>query len=62
MKVFRDDNGHDEVVRWDYDTLAVILLVFFYGEMGGIEKEVAWRSCDEISVLGWDVKGGYEFD
>ena len=30
--------------------------------MGGIEKEVAWRSCNEISVLGWNVKGGYEFD
>ena len=28
--------------------------------MGGIDKEVAWHSCDEISILGWDVKGGYK--
>ena len=38
MKVFRDDNGHDGVVRWDYDTLAVIFTRFLLRRNGWDRK------------------------
>ena len=42
MKLFCDDNGHDEGIMTDW-------LVFFYGEMGELDEEMVWRSCDDVS-------------
>ena len=42
MKLFWDDNGHDNKIMTDQ-------LVFFYGEMGELDEEMAWWSCDDVS-------------
>ena len=42
MKLFCDDNGHDDGIMTDW-------LVFFNREMGELDEEMEWRSCDDVS-------------
>ena len=42
MKVFHDDNGHDDRIMTDW-------LVFFNRDMGELDEEMGWRSCDDVS-------------